>query len=74
MKSVSRWLVASMIWGVISLLFFIVERLAMTDIFHGEPDLSLEWSLVSLSFLPILLFHILALVAATLAWRQLKRV
>jgi len=59
--------------GVVSFGFFVLERLAMTDIFHGEPDLGLEWNIVSISFLPILVFHLVSVVAAIMALRSVGR-
>lgn len=65
----SRWLyVATIALGVISLAMFALERLAIIDIFHGrEEDLRLEWNVVHLAFLPVLVFHILAIAAAARA-------
>jgi hypothetical protein len=59
--------------GVVSLGFFVLERLAMTDIFHGEPNLTFEWNIVSISFLPILVFHLVSVVAAIAALRRVGR-
>jgi len=73
MKIVRRLLIASVACGLASLVFFIFGRLAMTDIFHGEPDLTLEWRIVSIGFLPILFFHLLSVVAASLAIRFIGR-
>ena len=72
MKNIHRLLVASVVFGLVSLGFFILERLAMTDIFHGEPDLTLEWGMVNLSFLPILFFHLLSVVVSLFALRFVK--
>ena len=73
MKKVRRLMIASAVSGIISFLFFMIGRMAMTDIFHGEPDLSLEWNIVSISFLPILIFHLVSVVAAIMALRQIGR-
>jgi hypothetical protein len=59
--------------GVLSLLAFVFERLALADIFHGEPDLNLEWMAVNYAFLPILLFHILAIISVIIALRRMGR-
>lgn len=67
-----KLLVASFVAGLLSTGLFILERLALTDIFHGEPDLSLEWNVVSLTFLPILGFHVLSLVASGVALRATR--
>ena len=73
MKKIQRVLFTSVALGIVSLGFFIFERLAMTDIFHGEPDLTLEWQIIHISFLPILLFHILAVAAAVYVLRTINR-
>lgn len=51
--------IATIVVGVISLGTFVLERLALTDIFHGEPDLHLEWKIVNVTLLPVALFHVL---------------
>jgi hypothetical protein len=61
------------ILGIVSLVFFILARLAMTDIFHGEPDQTMEWRMVGISVLPILAFHIVAIVASVVAFRSMRR-
>lgn len=70
MKRIRRLLVASIVLGIVSLVFFVLERLALTDIFHGESDLGLEWNIVSVSFLPILLFHVVSVVATVAVLRS----
>ena len=72
MKKIQRLLAASAVLGVVSLVAFIFERLAMTDIFHGESDLTLEWQIIHVSFLPILIFHILAVAVSLFAIRAIK--
>ena len=69
---IKRLLVVSIVLGLVSLGCFIFGRLAMTDIFHGEPDLTLEWQIVSLSFLPILIFHLLSVVVSLYTIRFIK--
>jgi len=58
--------------GVMSLAAFVFERLALTDIFHGEPDLHLEWAVVNAALLPVALFHLLGLVSLVAAMRRLS--
>ena len=57
--------------GVLSFTAFVLERLALTDILHGEPDLQLEWAVVNAAFLPVVLFHVLGLVCVVVALRRL---
>lgn len=49
--------------GTLSLLAIIVAQLALTDIYHGETDVSLEWRAVQAAFGVIIAFHLTALVA-----------
>ncbi len=56
-----RLFMATLICGLLSGAAFILERLALTDIFHGEPNTQLEWKLVNAAFLPVVAFHILGI-------------
>ncbi len=73
MKNPRRLLIAAIVVGVLSFVAFFLERLALTDIFHGEADVHLEWSVVSAAFLPIAFFHVLAIVSLAVALRRLGR-
>ena len=55
---VSLWL------GSLSLAALVLANLALIDIYHGEPDVTLEWNVVRIAFLVILAFHGFALTAA----------
>jgi hypothetical protein len=72
MKTVHRLLVTSVAFGLLSLALFILGGLAMTDIFHEESDLTLEWRVVTISFLPILFFHVFSVAASLSALRFIK--
>ena len=43
--------------GVVSLLAAVLALLALQDIYHWESDVTLEWSMVRMSFLLSLTFH-----------------
>ena len=47
--------------GVASLVAVLVSHLALTDICHGEGDLSQEWNVVRLCFGVIVAFQVYAL-------------
>jgi hypothetical protein len=51
--------------GLLSCLAIIAANLALTDIYHGEADVTLEWNVVRLAFLIIVAFHISALIVIT---------
>ena len=45
----------------ISLLALVLAALALQDIYHGETDLWLEWTVVRTAFAIVAVFHALAL-------------
>jgi len=55
--------------GILSLLAVVVSHLALTDIYHGETDVLLEWRVVQLAFLIIVAFQVSALVTL---WRVVR--
>lgn len=48
--------------GLLSLLAVLASHLALTDIYHGEADLNLEWRVLRASFVVVLMFQVFALV------------
>ena len=69
MNRVKRSVVMSLILCVMSVLAMGVSHLALTDIWHGEVDVTLEWNVLRLAALVIIVFHVSAF--ATL-WRVLR--
>ena len=53
LKTQMRW---TMALAVLSLIAGIFAHLALTDIYHGEGDLSLEWNVLRASALVLLIF------------------
>jgi len=58
LKSQIRW---TMALGVLSLFAGLLGHLALTDIYHAESDLSLEWTVLRVCALIILAFTLMAL-------------
>jgi len=54
--------------GVASLVAVLISLLALTDIYHGESDLRLEWMVLRISFAMIFIFQVFALVTF---WRMI---
>ena len=69
MNRVKRSVVMSLILCVMSILAIGVSHLALTDIWHGEVDVSLEWNVLRLAALVIVVFHVSAF---TTLWRVLR--
>ena len=61
MKRIRILAIVTAIIGVFSVFAFFLEAMALTDIFHGEQDVQLEWQIVSFAQFPMFAFHILAL-------------
>ncbi len=57
--------------GALSLLACLAAHLALTDIYHGEADVTLEWSIVRACALVLLAFVGMTLFTLTRARRAL---
>ena len=65
----------TLIFGFISFIFVICDYLALHDIWHNsDPDLSGEWDVVSISFIPILIFHILFAIFVVIPFFNRKKI
>jgi hypothetical protein len=62
MNTVKTYIRMTIALGVLSLLALAFSHLALTDIAHGESDVSLEWHILRASALVILMFIALTLV------------
>lgn len=54
---------AALMLGGLSLAAIVLNHLALTDIYHGEPNATLEWQIVRYGHLIFLLFAIVAMIA-----------
>jgi len=67
---IKRWVWISLVLGLLALLAVMISHLALTDIYHGEADVSLEWIVLRLCFGVIVLFQIVALITLTKVLRS----
>ncbi len=58
MKQLKTYSIVTIVFGIISIVGIIFSHLALTDIWHGEPNLDMEWKIVQVSFFFIILFHV----------------
>ena len=58
-------------FGILSLVAGVFSHLALTDIYHAETDVSLEWTVLRLSALVILVFIGVALATFRRALRRI---
>jgi len=61
MRNLKTLIRVTMVLGVLSLLAGVATHLALTDIYHGEADVTLEWNIVRVSALVLLAFIAMAL-------------
>jgi hypothetical protein len=65
-----RQAVIAFVLGVVSLAAVFISHLALTDIYHGESDLRLEWMALRICFAMIFIFQVFAL--ATF-WKMIRK-
>ena len=56
--------------GCLSAVCIVLMFLALTDIYHGEADLSLEWRIVQVALVAMVAFHIAAFAALMVSRKQ----
>ncbi len=56
MSKIKKYSIVTMILSVFSFLALIGSHLALTDIYHGGEDLSLEWSVLRIAAVIFLAF------------------
>ena len=72
MTPLRRAVQLSLFLGGFSLLAVVASFLALTDIGHGESDLSLEWGVLRAAFFVIVLFQISALITLGRVYKVLR--
>ena len=58
MKALKTSAFVSITLGILSFLWLVMDYLALTDIWHDEPDTSLEWKIVPYGFLVHATFYV----------------
>ena len=57
-----RQIQVAMILGILSLIAGVLGHLALTDIYHGEGDLSLEWNMLRVFVVLFVIFIVHTLI------------
>lgn len=71
MSNLKTQIRVTIVLGVLSLLAVLITHLALTDIYHGEADVTLEWGVVRICALVLLVFIGMALLTLRRALREL---
>lgn len=72
MHNLKMQIKVTLVLGALSLLIGLVTLLALTDIYHGEADVTMEWSMVRVCAVVWLAFISLALFTLRRALRELS--
>jgi len=72
MTPLRRAVQLSLFLGGFSILAVVASFLALTDIGHGESDLSLEWGVLRAAFFLIVLFQVSALITLGRVFKVLR--
>jgi hypothetical protein len=64
------WIRVSLGLGVLALLAVVGSHLALTDIYHGESDLGLEWNALRVCFGVIVVSQVTALITLVKVLRR----
>ena len=62
---IERWIKTSLGLSVLALLAVLASHLALTDIYHAEADVSLEWNVLRVCFGVIGVSQIITLITLT---------
>lgn len=73
MTNLKLQIAATMVLGVLCLVAGLCSHLALTDIYHGEADTSLEWRVVRATTLIVLFFVGMTFFTLARVWRSLAR-
>ncbi len=71
MSNLKTQIKMTIVLGALSLLVGLLTLLALTDIYHGEADVTLEWGMVRICALVLLVFIGMALFTLRRALRVL---
>jgi hypothetical protein len=72
MSNLKTQIRVTIVLGMLSLLAVLITHLALTDIYHSEADVTLEWSVVRICALVLLVFIGMALFTLRRALRELS--
>ena len=64
----------AVVLGIVSIVAVVLSHLALTDIAHGEPDVTGEWLMLQVAFGAIVAFQAVALTTLVRFLRTQKRI
>jgi uncharacterized membrane protein YbhN (UPF0104 family) len=72
MKKLRIWASVCVVLAIVALVSLLFMHLALTDIYHGENDPSLEWTLLRLGFLVIVFLIVATFISTGLVFKHFR--
>ena len=72
MKKLRIWASITLTLGILGLVALFCMHLALTDIYHGEDDVSLEWTILRLGFIIIFGLIVAAFICTGLVFKHFR--
>jgi predicted membrane channel-forming protein YqfA (hemolysin III family) len=72
MKKLRIWASVCMALAIAALVSLLFMHLALTDIYHGENDTSLEWTFLRLGFLVIVFLIVATFISTGLVFKHFR--
>lgn len=72
MKKLRIWATVSLTLGILAMVVLLISVAALTDIYHGQEDASLEWTFLRLAFGVIFFLIIATFIFTTLVLKHFR--
>lgn len=72
MKKLRIWATVSLTLGILAMVVLLIAVAALTDIFHGQEDLTLEWTFLRLAFGVIFFLIVATFIFTTLVLKHFR--
>jgi hypothetical protein len=72
MKKLRIWATVSLTLGILAMVVLLVSVAALTDIYHGQEDLTTEWTFLRLAFGVIFFLIVATVIFTTLVLKHFR--
>lgn len=72
MKKLRIWATVSLTLGILAMVVLLVAVAALTDIYHGQEDLTAEWAFLRLAFGVIFFLIVATVIFTTLVLKHFR--
>jgi len=72
MKKLRIWATVSLTLGILAMVVLLIAVAALTDIYHGQEDLTTEWTFLRLAFGVIFFLIVATVIFTTLVLKHFR--